>query len=40
MRKSFFPKEYFVYFKEKWRGVAEKDPLSGYVDNVQMCPLT
>ena len=33
-----FPQEYLLYFKGKWRGAGQKDPLIGRVDGFQIGP--
>ena len=35
---AIFPQEYWLYFKEKWSGTAEKEPLFGRVDSFQIGP--
>lgn len=34
---AIFPQEYFVYFKGKWRGTAEKRLPSGRIGSVLIC---
>ena len=35
---AIFPREYFVYCKEKWRTAGGKDPLLGHVDGFRRDP--
>ena len=33
---AIFPQEYWMYFKEKWCGAGQKEPLSGRFDIFQI----